>query len=502
MVSVIMKRSAVAAAVVLAAASCGKDGPRDGNGGVVNSGLSANDSSWVMPSQESIVVQNYLAPSAPFPYDVTYEYDSSNFPNPERGPYNPLSFDYYKGSIPADASVTSMARTRQSGCSLVFYSFYLRDFLESPISDAALEHINRQFDNLREAGCKAIVRFAYCWDSSSKYVQEPYAEVILGHISQLKPIFQRHADVIHVVQMGFIGTYGEWAYVTRVTKRSERSAIVKAVLDALPEKRMVALRTPTHMRNTIADVSGLSKVTLKDTLTAGEAFTGSYKARLACFNDCAFVNSNDGGTYADEVDRAMWKAISNYVLMGGESCFQGRTSYCECLKSYDNLIAFHWSYLSNHHDIIKIWKEMGCYEDASSRVGYRFVLNGAAFDGNFSAGKALSFRYCLGNYGFASLINPHDIEYVITGVDDPSEKFSIKSEYDPRLWKGSHFYVRNEKITLPDGLKAGHKYDFNIAITDPEPSLHDRPAYSIRFANVGVWNEETGLNRMLTFTAK
>ena len=501
MVSERLKLLYVAAVIVLAAASCGKEKNGDGTG-AVNAGLFQTDSSWLMPSQESIVVQNYLAPSAPFPYDVTYEYDSTNFPNPERGPYNPLSFDYYNGSIPGDASVTSMAKTRQNGCSLVFFLFYLRDFLESPISEAALQHINRQFDKLREAGCKAIVRFAYCWDSNSKYVQEPYADVILGHIEQLKPIFQQHADVIHVVQMGFVGTYGEWAYVTRVTKRSERSDIVKAVLDALPEKRMVALRTPTHMRNTIADVNGLSKVTLKDTLTAEEAFTGTYKARLACFNDCAFVNSNDGGTYADEVDRAMWKSISNYVLLGGESCYQGRTSYCECLKSYENLIAFHWSYLSNHHDIIKIWKELGCYDDASCRVGYRFVLNGAAFEGEFAAGKKLTLRYCLGNYGFASLINPHNIEYVITGVDEPSEKYVIKSEFDPRLWKGSHFYTRNEEITLPAGLKAGLRYDFNIAITDPEPTLHDNPAYSIRFANTGVWNDETGLNRMATFTAK
>lgn len=465
--------------------------------------LAGESGAWAMPEQSDEVVQTYIVPEAPFEYDKTFEYDPTNFPNPERGPYNPISYSYINGNIPKLASVSDMTRTRESGCSLMFSHFYLCDFLNSVISDEVLAHIRTHFSRVREAGCKTIVRFAYSWywDAGDKTQQEPDTEIILAQIAQLKPIFEEFADIIYVVQMGFVGTYGEWAYTTNVTKRSDRSQIVKAVLDALPARRQVALRTPSHMRMTLSDITGKS-FKLRDSVTVATAFDGSYVSRIACFNDCAFVNYNDGGTYADEADRLLWSSSSNYVALGGESCFVGDDKYCQCIPSYKNLRTFHWSYLSNHHDIIKIWQAKGCYDDASARVGYRFVLNGAVFSGLFTAGGKFEVKLCLGNYGFASLINPHDLEFVIGSESDPSEQYVIKSATDPRYWQGSHYYVHTENLVLPDGLKAGEKYTLSIRIADAEPNLHDRPEYSVRFANKNVWDANTGCNRLGTFTAK
>lgn len=220
--------------------------------------IAGDSASWAMPEQADVDVQSYIVPEPPFKYDVTFEYDPSNFPNPERGPYNPISYSYINGNIPSLASVSDMVRTRESGCSLMFSHFYLCDFLDSVISEEVLSHIRRHFARVREAGCKTIVRFAYSWywNSNDKTQQEPDAEIILAQIAQLKPIFQEYSDIIYVMQMGFVGTYGEWAYTTNVNTRAERSQIVKAVLDALPSNRQVALRTPTHMRATLSDLSG------------------------------------------------------------------------------------------------------------------------------------------------------------------------------------------------------------------------------------------------------
>lgn len=465
--------------------------------------LSGDGDAWAMPEQSDEVVQTYIVPQPPFSYDITYEYDPTNFSNPERGPYNPIAYSYINGSIPTLATAADMARTRESGCSLMFSHFYLCDFMDSVIPDKVLSHIRTHFSRVREAGCKTIVRFAYSWywNADDKTQQEPDAEIILAQIAQLKPIFEEYADIIYVVQMGFVGTYGEWAYTSNVNTRAERSQIVKAVLDALPARRQVALRTPAHMRMTLSDITGKS-VKLRDTVTVATAFDGSYASRLACFNDCAFVNYNDGGTYADEADRLYWSSLSNYVILGGESCFVGDDKYCQCIPSYKNLRTFHWSYLSNHHDIIKIWKEKGCYEDASARVGYRFVLNGAAFSGSFTAGGKFGIRLCLANYGFASLINAHDLEFVIRSESDPSEEFVFKSATDPRYWQGSHYYTFAEDLVLPDALKAGSKYTLLLRIADSEVTLHDRPEYCIRFANKNVWDATTGCNRLGTFTAK
>ncbi|MBR1705411.1 MAG: DUF4874 domain-containing protein [Bacteroidales bacterium] len=492
----------------LSAVACGKASEPDtpvvpDPGPDIPEVTSSGDLAWSMPEQPDIDVQSYIFPEAPFRYDVRFEYDDTNFPNPERGPYNPVSYAYQNGAIPGLQSVSSMARTRESGCSLMFSLFYLCDFLDSPISDAVLEHIAQHLANVREAGCKTIFRAAYSWywNASNKTQQEPDAPMILRHIGQLKPIFEEFADIIYVVQMGFVGTYGEFAYTTNVNTTEEKTAIIKAVLDAVPTRRNVAVRTPTIMREALDYAMG-TPFKLRDTLTAATAFDGSYKSRLGCFNDCAFVNNNDGGTYGDNVDRTLWRVMSRYVTLGGESCYQGSNTYCECIPSYTNLRTFHWSYLSNHHDIIKIWKSMGCYDDASARVGYRYVLNGAAFEGDFAAGEDLIVRLCLANYGYASLINAHDLEFIVAPADAPAAGTTYKSATDPRIWQGSHYYTHTERFILPEDLVRGRKYNLYVRIADAEPTLHDRPEYCIRFADKGIWNAEIGANLITTFTAE
>jgi hypothetical protein len=40
------------------------------------------------------------------------------------------------------------------------------------------------------------------------------------------------------------------------------------------------------------------------------------------------------------------------------------------------------------------------------------------------------------------------------------------------------------------------EYDILLHLPDTAPSLRDRPEYAIRFANPGVWEPATGLNRL------
>ena len=39
-----------------------------------------------------------------------------------------------------------------------------------------------------------------------------------------------------------------------------------------------------------------------------------------------------------------------------------------------------------------------------------------------------------------------------------------------------------------------------LNLPDPKVTLHDNPRFSIRLANEGVWDEETGYNKIATFT--
>lgn len=71
---------------------------------------------------------------------------------------------------------------------------------------------------------------------------------------------QANSDVIATVQVGFIGTWGEWYYsknyatpmdggawyALTAAQQTSRNTILTALLKALPVSRMVQLRTPTQ----------------------------------------------------------------------------------------------------------------------------------------------------------------------------------------------------------------------------------------------------------------
>lgn len=499
----------LAALSVACMLSCVKEQPSDFN--VVRPGLdtvSELDGIYAsrqiyQPCETDVDVEHFIAPEPPFPYDVVYAPDETDFPNPERGPYFNVSYSFHEGAVPAAASVERLASARKENISLVFTFLYLCDFVDKEIlSDDVLRVMREHFTNLRQSGCKAVCRVAYSWNDKWP-VQEPPADMIVSHIQQLKPIFQEFGDVIYVVQAGLVGTYGEWAYTTNVKTTEDHAKVVKALLDAVPENRAVAIRTPSWKQRLLAVFNGDGKpVTEKDSITVAEAFGPSYKARMAIHNDCAFVNGNDGGTFGNVYSRMYVKAESNYYPYGGESCYQGNNDYCECVPSYKNLRTYHWSYLSNHYAIRELWQTEGCYNDASSRVGYRLILNGAAFHGIFASDEDFGISLCLSNYGFASLVNARNLEFVIANQRNPKEKYVYPLKKDPREWQGGKAYVFTDMIVLPATLQKGAEYNLYINLPDESPNLHDNPDYSVRFANLHTWEETTGYNLLATFKAE
>ena len=94
------------------------------------------------------------------------------------------------------------------------------------------------------------------------------------------------------------------------------------------------------------------------------------------------------------------------------------------------------------------------------------------------------------------------MQWVIVNASNPDEKYVIPSPKDPREWKGSQTYVYEESLKLPGGLKAGQKYKIALELPDDAPTLAGNPDFSIRFANEGVWEENTGLNILTTLTAE
>lgn len=471
-----MNRNIILMMIVLASfLSCGKDGGQDG------------------PDDNGAGTEG-----AAFKYDIAYEADESNFCNPERGLYTPVISYFRNGSMPSAPTVSGLKAFRKSGKTLSLSEFYLHDYVYRDLDETVLGFVRNCFQVHREAGLKTIVRFAYSDGyAESDHPWDAPTEQTLAHVAQLKPVFQEFADVIYVVQYGFVGSWGEGYYTDNygmnpVTDEDymSRRTLMKALLDAVPVSRQVAVRYPLYKR-------GILGTSISDTITAATAFGASDIARVAAFNDCFVSSADDVGTYKVSGDRGMWATETNYVSMGGETCAV-KTAYCNCGNTYENLMKYHWTYLNDayHRGVMNEWTSEGCFEDIKKRLGYRLVLKGAAFDGDFRASGRFTVKLHIDNVGFASLINERPMEWVIVNEADASEKYVIASPKDPREWKGSHDWIFEETLSLPSGLKAGSVYTIYLNLPDASGTLAGNPDFSVRFANAGVWDKETGYNKI------
>ena len=403
--------------------------------------------------------------------------------NPERGFYGG-AVDIFKASSPVSASSAKALRTQ--GITLMYIGFYLKDFIGGDISQAYLDMIQKSMDALRGAGIKCVLRFAYQNSESSKPWDAP-VEVVLRHVEQLKPVLQKNEDVIFVVQAGFVGVWGEWYYTANFNMEPSSDAdyeprrrLTDALLDAVPESRQIALRTPQFKMR-------MYKLSLRDTLTAATAHNGSPLSRLAGHNDCFGASSTDYGTFDNESnDRKFWKADSRYFIMGGETCKV--SDYCTCPVSLQDMADYHWTYLNSGYngDVLKRWTSKGCMDEITDRLGYRLVLEDASYQKGLKAGEKFTLKLKLANKGFAAPMNPRNAEIVFVAANGTQSRFPLGS--DPRTWQPGTYEIETG-FTLP--AAQGSIY---LALEDP--LLPGNPAYSIALANDKVFDGKTGWNKL------
>ena len=269
--------------------------------------------------------------------------------------------------------------------------------------------------------------------------------------------------------------------------RTVVNEIVNKMLEALPEDRQVGLRTPAFKMRYLQmhgyEVTPLTEI---------EAFQPTAKARLAAFNDCFLASSNDVGTFSSPEERPFWAADTKYTFMGGETC--GECSYSKGPNAIKQMAEYHWTYINEgyHRDVLNSWKKDGSMDEIKRRLGYRFVLDNASPLSTPEAGKPYSIVLKLRNVGFASLINPRNVELIFVDKDDATKKFVYKQNIDPRFWQAGDTTIVTLHATLDEDLTGEYKVYLNLP--DPYPTIHDNPLFSVRFANKDIWDEKTGYN--------
>ena len=428
---------------------------------------------------------------------VTYQASDAVIPNPERGFYTPQEIHKASGS---GLSQDNISINRRQARTLYLLEFHLTDFVNTDISEAYLQTVRKYFASLRSGGAKCVLRFCYSNGFAEK--DKPWDATpaqALRHIAQLKPLLQEYGDIIFVVQAGFIGSWGEWYYTENYDNKTDRKAIVEALLDAVPADRQIELRTPAFKM----DLYGLSYT---DTLTRATAHQPNAKGRLGGHNDCYLASANDQGTYRGTNDRKFWSADSRYTIMGGETC--DLSAFCHCNPQETPAAAHgvladmainHFTYLNQSYNtaVLNRWRTEGCFEELQKRLGYRLVLEKGQFTKDAKAGGSFRVVLDLRNDGFAAVQNPRDAELVLTDKGGNVLK-TWKLNSDPRYWMPEEKVSIDQTVTLPDGVSG--EVTLSLNLPDPCETLRDNPMFSIQMANENVWNESTGYNKLYTFT--
>ena len=431
------------------------------------------------------------------------------FANPERGIYR-YSEARSGAYVPLDIG-TLRGYRQQQAVTLVFRYFYLENFKASEISADYLQKMQADFDALREAGLKGVVRFAY---TSEDRVAEgpPYGDapksVILGHIEQVAPLLQANADVIAIVQAGFIGTWGEWYYSDYFAnpnnpddisdaQQADRRGVLLALLDALPEERMTQVRYVRQKQ--ILFGTGMEP---EDALDFETAYSGAPVARTGIHNDCFLASPTDYGTFDAATlaaDQAYLARDSRFTPVGGETC-NPNPPRSECASTLADLERYHWSYLNRdyHPTVVAGWIQNGCYPEIQKRLGYRLRLDGGTVTTATAPGAGVRLDLDIVNDGWAAPYNPRAVEAWLRS-EATGARWRVRLPDDPRFWLPDSAVALRHTIGLPADLPEGD-YDLLLGLPDPAPTLYGTPAFSVRLANEGLWEEATGLHRLATLT--
>jgi len=479
------------------------------------------------------------APSyySPLADTIVYKESNEDFANPERGFYR-YAETHVSNFVPLDTNQMKTWRSLQQAnngqykvySTLVYRGYVLDGFTNKPLTQTFLDNVQKDFDNAKAVGVKLILRFAYTIKTHSgscpeKSICPPYGdapkEIVLNHITQLKPLLQKNADVIACMQLGFFGIWGENYYTDFFGDASkngkgklldknwrDRSDVLKALLNALPRERMIQVRIPQMKQRY---VYGANAPTNAAALTDDEAFTETDKARIGFHNDCFLSSPDDYGTYYDYGNssspsqaaltplRTYTMADTKYVPVGGETCDDTYSPENNCETAghaQAEMRNMHYSFLNcaYNNDVNNDWETGGCMDEIKKDLGYRFVLRKTIFPfTRAQAGKQFSCSINLENTGYASPYNARPANIVMRNKQN-GKLFSFDINTDVRKWYSGKILL-NIKTALPANMPKGD-YEVLLFLPDASPSLAARPEYAIRFANEDVWEEQTGYNNL------
>lgn len=433
---------------------------------------------------------------------VSYSVDDvTNFANPERGFARQAGF----GPLTAGPAITVAEGNslRTSAAETTWWTLvYLNKYLTTSISTDTLTNLTQTFTNMRSSGTKAWLRFSY--NQTGTDTLDAQLSQVLIHINQLKPILSANADVIALMDCGFVGAWGEWSISTNygslfsitTEQWSAREAIITALLDALPTDRTIQLRTPAFKQHFLG-----SNFT---PMTTASAWTSTNQARLGHSND-AFLssdgtNGSDQNTYgvlqSVTSDRSYVVAESYFVSHAGETDHYDPASLTNtsCTTGDFEMEKHHFTLLGDAYqpDVLDQWSSGGCLTDIRRKLGYRFQLRSSVMTSTATVGASFNVQLHIDNKGYAGPINPRTAYIVFVKDSNSASVHEVALASNPRSWVNSVTVA--EAVSLA-GMDAG-TYNTYLWMPDAYASIRSKPEYAIRMANQNMWDSTNGRNAL------
>jgi hypothetical protein len=392
--------------------------------------------------------------------------------NPERGFHTDVDL----------LTDTDLTYVRGKGRTLVRSYVRLDDYRDAPIDAAFLDRLDQSFSHLRQAGLKVVLRFAYNFGIGQPDAPESR---VLSHIGQLAPLLQKNADVIAVLQAGFIGAWGEWHHSTSgLEAPAAQKNTLFALLGALPSNRMVQMRYPA------------GKISMFGcTLASSDAFTGALPSRVGHHDDCFLAGPGDTGTYPDNDPEPIKSYVATegrFVPVGGETCGVDPPR-SDCATALAELERLHWSYLNGDfmHEVLDGWQAQGCLTEIRRRLGYRLLLTEASFNRRVAPGGIVTLHFTVRNSGYASIYNPRTV-YVVLG-EGPTRSAAPLDGIDPRQWSAGSDAGVDVRLRVPATSSAG-SYRLALWLPDSDARLRDDPRYAVHLASSAGFSDADGGN--------
>ena len=385
---------------------------------------------------------------------------------------------------------------------------YLNNYKEEEtLPTFYLDALNKCMEKYRKSGYKTIIRFAYgdsyAAGDTSEFANEPSDfNILLGHVRQLKTFFETNKDVIHTVQLGFIGPWGEMHSSVYATTEYINQ-LIDVALESVPYPLQISLRRPRYYREYFNDNSFFDE---------SLAYTDTDRARIGLFNDAYISSETDKGTYESgtrESELEWQDYLTKYVISGGEMAYSGETypttedHYFGVSDAKYNMEKTHMNYLHDGHAtaVLQKWKEtaitsdidpdyegLDAYTYFANKFGYRFLLKNAKVPGySVKQGEQLYFETTILNEGFGNLIYKRNI-YVILEKD--GKYYKAITDKNPSYWLVSESCREEFVFKLPSNIETG---TWNIYLYLPD-IYEENDNSAIKFANKNIFNSYLNAN--------